>query len=145
MVPELRKRHRIIWQIGAVVLVFGFVAAILVLPKPNKPSSWEQPIAAPMAKKLATQQSEWFEFTLRGEGKNVQQLEVVTKKTLNIPSVQLFWQNSYLGLLGPKGIQRFAIADSMPQKATPEQKTPYTLEVRNGIDQSLIQKIIFQP
>jgi hypothetical protein len=139
MVPELRKRHRIIWQIGAVVLVFGFVAAVLVLPKPSQPSSWEQAIAAPMAKKLATQQSEWFDFTLRGEGKNIQQLEVVTKKTLNIPSVQLFWQNSYLGLVGPKGIQRFAIADSMPQK------TPYLLEIRNGIDQSLIQKIIFQP
>jgi hypothetical protein len=139
MVPELRKRHRIIWQIGAVVLVLGFIAAVLVLPKPSQASSWEHPIAAPLAKKLATQESELFDFTLRGEGKNVQQLEVVTKKTLNIPSVQLFWQNSYLGLVGPKGIQRFAIADSMPQK------TPYLLEIRNGIDQSLIQKIIFQP
>jgi hypothetical protein len=139
MVPELRKRHRIIWQIGAVVLVFGFVAAVLVLPKPSQPSSWEQPIAAPLARKLATQQSEWFDFTLRGEGKKGLQLEVVVKKTLDLPSVQFFWQNSYLGLMGPKGVQRFSIADSMSQK------TAYVLEVRNGIDQSLIQKIIFQP
>ncbi len=139
MVPELRKRHRMVWQVWAFLLPVGFVLAILVLPKKGwQPNLIENtPIALPNLEQ--TQENEWLVASIRTQpALSDKQLEIKLKKPLNIPSAQVFWQNAFLGSLGAKGTQRFGLDSALLVKP------PFLLEIRNPIDQTVFQKIMFK-
>jgi len=137
MTPELRLRHRRVWQIWAILLPIGFVSAILVLPQKVVQTALVEKIAEPLQNIEQTKEIEWLVANIRAADGS-KQLEILLKKPLDIPSAQIFWQNTFLGSLGAKGIQRFFLDST--QVANP----PFTLEIRNPIDQTVFQKITFE-
>lgn len=139
MVPELRQRHRLVWQVWAFVLPIGFVLAILVLPKKVFQTDLIEKSEAPLPIVAQTQENEWLTVNLRNSDSQTKQLEIILKKPLDIPAAQVFWQNTFLGSLSSKGTQRFAL-DSL-QMANP----PYTLEIRDPINETVFQTLTFQP
>jgi hypothetical protein len=138
MVPELRQRHRFIWRMWALLLPIGFVGAIVVLPKKVFQLTLLQTSEAPRTTLEQTQENGWLIANIRTAENGAKQLEIVLKKPLDIPATQLFWQNTFLGSLGAKGVQRFAL-DSL-QVAHP----PFTLEIRDPINQTVFQTITFK-
>ena len=139
MVPELRKRHRLIWQLGSMVMVIGFLGAIVVLPQSVTQSKLIHQIDPPLHRILDTQESEELTINLRGDPALGTQLEFIIKKPLEQPMAQLFWQYSFIGVLGPKGTQRFPISGTRMPKA------PYFLQIVNPFDKTDIQKFSFNP
>jgi hypothetical protein len=139
MVPELRKRHRIIWQIGSVLLCLVFAAAVWVLPQPVTPTKLFRKIDSPLPRILDTQESEELTINLRGDSTIGTQLEFIFKKPLAQPVAQLYWQYTFIGMLGPKGIQRFPISGTRLAKA------PYFLQIVNPLEKTGIQKFNFNP
>ena len=139
MVPELRKRHRIIWQIGSVLLCLGFAGAVWVLPQPVTQTQPFRKIDPPLPRILDTQESEELTINLRGDSTIGTQLEFIIKKPLEQPVAQLYWQYIFIGVLGPKGIQRFPISGARLAKA------PYFLQIVNPFEKTGIQKFNFNP
>ena len=139
MVPELRKRHRLIWQLGSILLCLGFVAAVWVLPQPVTQTKLFQKINPPLPRILDTQESEEFTINLRGDSTKGTQLEFIIKKPLDQPVAQLYWQYIFIGVLGPKGVQRFPISGTRLAKA------PYFLQIVNPFEKTVIQKFNFNP
>ncbi|WP_373553115.1 hypothetical protein [Haliscomenobacter sp.] len=139
MVPELRKRHRLIWQIGSVVILIGFVGAIVVLPQPVTQTKLFRKIDLPLPRILDTQESEELTINLRGDSTTGTQLEFIIKKPLEQPVAKLYWQYSFIGVLGSKGIQRFPVSGARLAKA------PYFLQIVNPFEKTGIQKFNFNP
>ena len=139
MVPELRKRHRLIWQIGSVLLCLGFAAAVWVLPQPVTQPKPFQKIDPPLPRILDTQESEELTIHLRGDSTVGTQLEFIIKKPLEQPMALLYWQYMFIGTLGAKGTQRFPISGERMAKA------PYFLQVVNRFEKTGIQKFNFKP
>ncbi len=139
MVPELRKRHRIIWQIGSVLLCLGFAAAVWVLPQPVAQTQAFQKIDPALPRILDTQESEELTINLRGDSTIGTQLEFIIKEPLEQPVAQLYWQYTFIGVLGPKGTQRFPISGTRLAKA------PYFLQIVNPFEKTGIQKFNFNP
>jgi hypothetical protein len=137
MVPELRRRHRLIWQIGALVLILGFCGAVWVLPKPGFSASLVQQPHVVFPQVLTTKKVDEFSFVLRGNLQGEKQLEVTIQKPLTIPSAQIYWQNNFIGSLGSKGVQLFLLPKELVQKGD------HVLEMRSALDQSAFQKITF--
>ncbi len=138
MVPELRKRHRLVWQVWAFLLPIGFIFAILVLPK-QMPVN-QLPIAreAPFGNIAQSESTDVLTASLRAQaGSPNKQLEIKLKKPLDVPLAQVFWQNTFLGNLGAKGTHRFTLDSALLVNP------PYLLEIRNPIDQAVFQKITF--
>lgn len=136
MVPKLRTRHRLIWQIWALLLPIGFVMAILVLPKPIKQTQLPITDDKPFAIIEQSESTEAFIVNVRAQaGLPDKQLEIILKKPLKVPSAQIYWQNTFIGSLGAKGTQRFVLDSALV--ASP----PFSLEIRNPIDQTVFQKI----
>lgn len=139
MVPELRKRHRLIWQIGSVLLCLGFAAAVWVLPQPVTQPKPFQKIDPPLPRILDTQESEELTIHLRGDSTVGTQLEFIIKKPLEQPMALLYWQYMFIGTLGAKGTQRFPISGERMAKA------PYFLQIVNPLEKTGIQKFNFKP
>lgn len=139
MVPELRKRHRLIWQIGSVLLCLGFAAAVWVLPQPVAQPKPFQKIDPPLPRILDTQESEELTIHLRGDSTVGTQLEFIIKKPLEQPMALLYWQYMFIGTLGAKGTQRFPISGERMAKA------PYFLQIVNPLEKTGIQKFNFNP
>lgn len=138
MVPELRKRHRLIWQVWALLLPIGFVLAILVLPKQVKIA--QLPIAndMPFATIEESESTEALKVNLRAQaGLPNKQLEIILTQPLDVPSARVYWQNTFLGSLGAKGTQYFILDSALLVNP------PFLLEIRNPIDQTVFQKITF--
>jgi hypothetical protein len=137
MTPELRQRHRFIWRLWAVLLPIGFVSAILVLPQKATQTSRLDSTEAALPKVMQTRQTDWLTANIRSSDKDALQLEIILKQPLDIPAARLFWQNTFVGNLGAKGTYRFPM-DSL-QTTNP----PFTLEIRDPINQTIFQKITF--
>lgn len=138
MVPELRKRHRLVWQVWALLLPIGFVSAILVLPK-QMPVN-QLPIARemPLGNIVQSESTDALIVSLRAQaGLSNKQLEITLKKPLDMPSALVYWQDTFIGSLGAKGTQYFTLDSALV--ANP----PFLLEIRNPIDQTVFQKITF--
>lgn len=139
MTPELRQRHRRVWQLWAILLPIGFVSAILVLPQKVTQATLVENTATPLSKIIQTKETDWLTANIRSSDSDNKQLEIVLKKPLNVPSTQIFWQNTFLGNLGAKGTYRFPL-DSL-QTANP----PYTLEIIDPIHKTIFQTLTFNP
>lgn len=138
MVPELRQRHRLVWQLWAVLLPIGFVFAIVVLPKKVVQTALIENTIAPLPTISKSKETDWLIANIRSSGNARQQLEILLKKPLDVPATQVFWQNTFLGSLEAKGVQRFLIDSA--QAANP----PFLLEIRDPINQTVFQKITFE-
>ncbi|MFN7117584.1 MAG: hypothetical protein ACK4TA_12350 [Saprospiraceae bacterium] len=139
MVPELRRRHRLLWQMWAVLLPIGFVIAILALPKQPTQAQLYDNTAAPLDKLEQTRETEWLLVRLFAADSLHKQLEITVKKPLNVPATQVFWQDRYLGNLGAKGVKRFPLDSALLAGL------PYVLEIKDPINQNIFQTIIIQP
>lgn len=136
MIPELRKRHRLVWRIWAFVLPIGFMLAILVLPKKITQAQLYQGTPPPLAKLEQTRETEWLLLRLFASDSLHKQLEITLKKPLNIPVAQVFWQNRYLGSLSAKGVQRFQLDSALVTER------PYILEIKDPINEKIFQTIV---
>lgn len=136
MVPELRKRHRLIWQIGSLFMVLGFLGTVLVLPRDFKQSHLILQIDAPLPKVLSTKTSSGLTIKLRQGVGPQKQLELINNEASDIPLGQLFCNKALLGTLGSKGVQRFFLSDSLSLNP------PYLLEIFDPINQKTIDKIV---
>ncbi len=139
MVPELRERHRRVWRMAALVLLLGFILAIIALPKPVTQAQLYNNTASPLNKLEQTRETEWLLVHLFATDSLHKQLEITVKKPLNVPAAQVFWQDTYLGNLGAKGVQRFALDSALVAE------TPYILEIKNPVHQNIFQTIIIHP
>lgn len=139
MVPELRKRHRRVWRMAALVLPLGFVLAIIALPKPVTQAQLYNNTTLPLHKLEQTRETAWLLVRLFAADSLHKQLEITVKQPLNIPAAQVFWQNRYLGNLGAKGVQRFALDSALVAE------TPYILEIKDPVNQNIFQNIIIHP
>lgn len=136
MVPELRIRHRIIWQIGSVLLCLGFVAAVWVLPQPVPAGQWLQNEVKPFPKILARKTIGSLSFQLRQGDNALKQIEITQHGVMEKPFVQVFCNNALQGVLGRQEIQRFNLSDTL--SAEP----PYLIEMVDGISQKTIHQIV---
>lgn len=139
MTPELRNRHRRVWQLWAILLPIGFVSAILVLPQKTTQAALVENSTQPLPNVLQTQHTAWLTANLRTSDAPNKQLEIILKKPLELPSAQLYWQNTFIGNLGAKGTYRFSLDSLQTTNA------PYTLEIRDPINKSVFQTITFNP
>lgn len=139
MVPELRKRHRLIWQVWALLLPIGFVLAILVLPKQVKIEQLPITNDRPFATIEKSESTEALKVNLRSQaGSPNKQLEIILTRPLDVPAARIYWQNTFVGSLGARGTQRFILDSALLLNP------PFLLEIRNPIDQTVFQKITFQ-
>lgn len=139
MVPELRQRHRLVWLVWAALLPLGFVFAVLVLPKEAyQPRLVDHtPQALPLVEQ--SRESEWLAANLRAQpGHSGKQLEIILKQPVAEPSASLFWQNTFIGNLGAKGVHRFALDSVLV--ANP----PFHLKIENPINQTLVYQTTFE-
>lgn len=136
MVPELRKRHRIIWQIGSVLLCLGFAAAIWVLPQPVPAGQWVQAQVQSFPKILAEKHFNELSARLKiGDGRHLQ-IEIIQKKAYPVPFAELLCNGVVLGTLGAQQQHNFNLKDTFLNK----QQT-YLLEIVDPINHQTIQKI----
>lgn len=135
MTPELRLRHRHVWQLWAFLLPLGFVLAIIALPKQVTQAQLYNNTTPPLGKLEQTRTTEWLLVRLFAADSLHKQLEITLKKPLNIPAAQIFWQDTYLGSLGAKGVQRFALDSALVIEM------PYILEIKDPINKKIFQTI----
>ena len=135
MVPELRKRHRIIWQIGSVLLCLGFVAAVWVLPRPAPVGHWPKNELLPFPKALASKTTGNLSFQLRQGENNLKQIEITQHRVMEQAVIQVLCNNVLQGTLGPQGVQRFNLDDTL--SANP----PYLIELVDAINHKTIHQI----
>lgn len=136
MVPELRKRHRIIWQFGSLFLVAGFVAAVWVLPQPVPAGQWVQEQVQPFSRILAEKHLNELSARLKIGENNHLQIEIIQKKAYPVPFAELLCNGAVLGTLGAHRQQSFNLKDTFVNN----QQT-YLLEIVDPINHQIIQKI----
>ena len=136
MVPELRKRHRIIWQIGSVLLCLGFVAAIWVLPQPVPAGQWVQNQVKPFPKILAEKHLDELSIRLKMGNAHQLQIEIIQEKAYPVPLAELLCNGVVLGVLGSQKQQSFNLKDTLSNK-----QQNYLLEIVDPINHRSIQKI----
>ena len=136
MVPELRKRHRIIWQFGSVLLCLGFAAAVWVLPQPVSAGQWVQEQVRPFPKILAEKHLDELSARLKVGDKRQLQIEIIQEKAYPVPFAELLCNGVVLGALGAQRQQNFNLNDTLSNKP---QK--YLLEIVDPINHRTIQKI----
>lgn len=139
MIPELRKRHRRVWQLWALLLPAGFFLAIWVLPEGVIQPDLIKKTLPPLPNVDQVKETTWLTATIRSDESQHKQLEIYIDQPLSMPSGQLYWQNAFLGSLDAKGVQRFPLDSA--QAANP----PFTLEIRDPILKNVFQTIIFEP
>lgn len=114
MTPPLRRAHRIIWLLLAVMLPLGFVAALLAYRSPLQQEPVIQPQAAPLPIILRSVSTDNLVINLRRSAQGAeQQLEITLKPPFEVPSAVVGirqngnWQT--VGLLNAPGIYRFPV------------------------------------
>lgn len=135
MVPELRKRHRLIWQFGSLFLVAGFIGAIWVLPQPSAAGQWPLNEIKPYGKVVAEKADTRHIFRLHVNPLNQLQLEVIQNHAYDAALAKVLCNGEFLGVLTHQKQQCFALRDTFSPKAT------YTLLLRDPIDNRILQKI----
>jgi len=136
MVPELRKRHRLVWQVGSILLCLGFVGAVWVLPQPVPAGQWLKSEPQPFPKILARKTTGNLSFQLRQGNESLKQIEITQHQVMEQAFVQVFCNNALQGVLGPTGVQRFNLSDTL--SAEP----PYLIELVDGINHKTIRQIV---
>lgn len=137
MVPELRKRHRLIWQFGSLFLVAGFIGAIWVLPQSAPTGQWPINEIKPYGKVVAEKADAGARhiFRLHVNQSNQLQLEVIQNRGYDAALPEILCNGKFLGTLTHQKQQCFALRDTFSPKAT------YTLLLRDQIDNRILQKI----
>jgi len=136
MVPELRKRHRIIWQIGSVLLCLGFAAAVWVLPQPVPVGQWVQEQVQPLPRILAEKHLNELSARLKiGDTRHLQ-IEIIQEKAYPVPFAELLCNGAVLGVLGTQRQQSFNLKDTFVNK-----QQMYILEIVDPLNHQTIQKI----
>lgn len=136
MVPELRKRHRLIWQLGSILLCLGFIGAVWVLPVPTPSGQWPNNELQPFPKVLASKTKGNLSFQLRQGENDLKQIEITQHRVMEQAVVQVFCNNALQGVLGPAGVRRFNLSDTL--SAEP----PYLIELVDGINHKTIHQIV---
>lgn len=136
MVPELRKRHRLIWQLGSILLCLGFIAAVWVLPVPIPAGQWPNNKLLPFPKILASKTAGNLSFQLRQGANDLKQIEITQHRVMEQAFVQVFCNNALQGVLGTQGVLLFNLSDTL--SADP----PYLIELVDGINHQTIHQIV---
>lgn len=121
MTPALRKLHRYTWFSLALLLPFGWLAAIRAIPDAvwQTPARAARPAALPFV--AVAKESGDFVVVLRRDSTGRQgQVEILIKKPLSVPNVTIVAENAApgsspagdtnLGVLAPNGICRFPLS-----------------------------------
>lgn len=138
MVPELRKRHRMIWMLWAVLLPIGFVLAIRSLPqKGYSPELTGIPMGKAPKTVASARDGNVLAALHAGPDGRVKQLELRLLEPLASGPAALYWQKAYLGRLGSKGTYRFVLDSTMTSAS------PFQLEIRDPIRNKPLHQITF--
>ncbi|HMQ47426.1 MAG TPA: hypothetical protein PKA00_08640 [Saprospiraceae bacterium] len=136
MIPELRKRHRLLWSFWILLLPLGFAYIVWSLPQKTIVSELPVQKTPALADTEQTKETEWIKVNLLTQADMAsKQLELQLKKPLHIPSAQLYWQGVFLGSIQGQDVYRFALDSALLARP------PYTLEIRDPINQSVFQQI----
>lgn len=146
MTPILRKIHRYIWFLLAVLLPIGWLAAIWAIPGEvwQTPVRLEQPAALPVI--LQSKESGDFVINLLQDSTGKQrQIEIFIKKPLSNPNTTVTVEGGgskvegeILGLLGTRGVWRFDL-DSLTAK-----NQPFKLRFEDKIQSRTLRTIVFE-
>ncbi|MEO6037233.1 MAG: hypothetical protein ABIQ93_02390 [Saprospiraceae bacterium] len=143
MTPTLRKIHRYTWFLLAILLPIGWLASIWVLPA----GVWQTPIRSgqpePLPRLMQSKQSGDFVINLRQDSIGAsRQIEIFIKKPQTNPNttviVETEGQAWPLGLLGSRGVQRFAL-DSLTA-----QSPAFNLRLEDRIQHRILRTIAFK-
>lgn len=130
MIPELRKRHRILWRVLSLPLFGGFLLALWSLPSPLVQPNL--PVAqVHFDQVLQSADTTGFTLQLRSNEAGEKQLLVGVTAPLSVFSALVYSNDFLLGNLGAKGTHTFAL-DSLHAAA------PLQVTIRNGLDQSIL-------
>lgn len=135
MVPELRKRHRLIWQFGSLFLVAGFIGAIWVLPQPPSAGQWPLNGLKPYGRIVAEKTDARHTFRLHINHLRQLQVEIIQHQADAAPLAQVLCNGEFLGVLTHQEQQCFALRDTFSPKAS------FVLQLRDPINNRTLQKI----
>ena len=141
MTSKLRKAHRYIWFLLAILLPIGWLAAIWAIPGEvwQTPVRPEQPAALPAL--LQSKESGDFVINLRQDSTSERrQIEIFIKKPLANPNttITIEGQEKTLGLLGTRGVWRFDL-DSLSAK-----NKPLKLRFEDKIQSRVLRTVVFE-
>lgn len=140
MVPELRKRHRQIWRVWAVLLPLGFVLSVLALPRKEYPDQLPAPVTAAWPIEGPVIKSGELTAGLRGKaGESGKQLEIVLQKPFKAPMTRVYWNEQFIGSLGAVGVHRYALDSAL--LAAPA----FTLKIVDPVNGVVLNQIELQP
>lgn len=139
MTPSLRRAHRIIWLLLAVILPVGFIAGLLAYQSPLYQEPVDQLPPAPLPILVHSVASDSVAVSLRRSvGGGEQQLDVVLKQPFAVPSaVVRVRQNGNwraVGLLNAPSTYRFRV---------PGMDNPAQVEIRDELHQKTLRTIQF--
>ncbi|MDX2071244.1 MAG: hypothetical protein SFV55_22635 [Haliscomenobacter sp.] len=137
MVPELRKRHRRIWQFGSLFLVAGFIAAVWVLPQTPAPGAKLKPVAKLYPQVVSTRRAEAVVVRLRRDEDGHKQFEILHRLPRKFPFIQVSCNDQILGTMSPKGVDVFNIGDSLSLQSS------YLLKLSDPINHQTVLKLEF--
>jgi hypothetical protein len=137
MVPELRKRHRRIWQFGSLLLVAGFIAAVWVLPQAPVSGDELKPLIKLYAQVVATKIAEEVIVRLRQDEDGHKQFEIFHRLPQKFPFLQVSCNDQILGTMSPKGVDVFNIGDSLILQS------PNLLKLSDPINHQTVLKLEF--
>ncbi len=122
MTPTLRKYHRRIWLVLAVLLPLLFVAAVVAIPDKRPDIVFDRQQAAALPHVLEEFETENFIVRIRSNPSKVAlQLEIEIKQPLTTASALVYLVNNtkekptdgiLLGNLGPYGTHRFYLGNA---------------------------------
>ena len=113
MVPELRKRHRMIWQFGSLFLVAGFIAAVWVLPQAPVPGNELKPVIKLYPQVVSTRRAEDVVVRLRQDADGHRQFEILHRLSRKFPFIQVSCNDQILGTMSPRGVDVFNIDSTL--------------------------------
>jgi hypothetical protein len=146
MIKSLRKRHRQVWVVWAILLPAGIIFAWLVIPD-QLPVKLLQQQTAPLLPSVVSQKDmEDYTITLRSDIQNNKwQLQWRNKKVLTVPSAVIYYaatgerpvtSNELIGRIEARGEYVFPLRSTVKENAHPE------FILYDFIHEKVIEKII---
>ena len=123
MIHKLRKRHKRIWILIALLLPVLFFLAYFSVPKFSNQEFMFDDIPSPLPKIIKQIEAEEYKINYRQDNLQNLQLELIMKESVQMPTPILFLRysdnyqasepNIFLGNAGGKGIYRFKVQDTL--------------------------------
>ena len=146
MIKSLRKRHRQVWMVWAILLPVGILFAWLVIPDQLPVKLLQQQTSALLPAVVSQKDMENYTITIRTDKQNEQwQLQWHNKKVLTVPSALIYYvtgsgepvtSNELIGRIETRGEYVFPLRSIVKNNAHPE------FILYDFIHEKIVEKII---